>query len=145
MSEDRQLHVSWEEFHQTVKALALTIKDIKPWKGIVAVTRGGLVPASILARELDVRLIDTLCISSYCDKENSQHTHEILKDLSFSGDDWLVVDDLVDTGATMRLLRQRLPKAYYATVYAKPAGQAAVDTFVEPLSQETWIVFPWEE
>ena len=57
--------VSWEELHRTSKALAWRLLELGPFKGLVAVTRGGLVPAAIVARELEVRLIDTACISSY--------------------------------------------------------------------------------
>ena len=57
--------VSWEELHRHAKALAWRLAEAGPWTGIVAITRGGLVPAAILARELDVRLIDTVCVSSY--------------------------------------------------------------------------------
>ncbi|HLB79700.1 MAG TPA: xanthine phosphoribosyltransferase, partial [Dongiaceae bacterium] len=57
--------VSWEELHRNAKALAWRLIDGGPWKGIVAITRGGLVPAAVVARELDIRLIDTVCIASY--------------------------------------------------------------------------------
>ncbi len=56
----------------------------------------------------------------------------------------LVVDDLVDTGATAKVVREMLPKAHFATVYAKPLGRPLVDTFVTEVSQDTWIYFPWD-
>ncbi len=56
----------------------------------------------------------------------------------------LVVDDLVDTGATAKLVRELLPRAHFATVYAKPLGRPLVDTFVTEVSQDTWIYFPWD-
>ena len=57
---------------------------------------------------------------------------------------WLIVDDLVDTGETARALRKMLPRAHFATAYAKPAGRPLVDTFVTEVSQDTWIFFPWD-
>ena len=60
------------------------------------------------------------------------------------GGDVLIIDDLVDTGATARVVRAMLPQAHYATVYAKPAGRALVDTFVTEVSQDTWIFLPWD-
>ena len=60
------------------------------------------------------------------------------------GSGWLVVDDLVDTGTTARIVRALLPKAHFATVYAKPQGRPQVDTFVTEVSQDTWILFPWD-
>ena len=56
----------------------------------------------------------------------------------------LIVDDLVDTGATARVVREMLPGAHFATVYAKPKGREMVDTFITEVSQDTWIFFPWD-
>src|SRR5262249_7546979 len=56
----------------------------------------------------------------------------------------LIVDDLVDTGKTARVVRDLLPDAHFATVYAKPMGRPLVDTFITEVSQDTWIVFPWD-
>jgi len=136
--------VSWEEFHRHSKALAWRLIEKGDWKGIIAVTRGGLVPAAIMARELNIRLIETFCISTY-DHTNQRET-DILKTVDRAGDGqgWLVVDDLVDTGNTARILREHLPKAHIATVYAKPEGLPLVDTFITEVSQDTWIHFPWD-
>ncbi len=56
----------------------------------------------------------------------------------------LIVDDLVDTGKTARVVRDLMPKAHFATVYAKPMGRPLVDTFITEVSQDTWIFFPWD-
>ena len=127
-----------------IRDRAWRLHDISSFKGIIAVTRGGLVPAAIVARELDMRLIDTVCVSSY--KEKSRGDVEFLKNKTMAqdGENWLIVDDLVDTGETIKALRPILPKAHYATVYAKPAGRGQVDTFITEVSQDTWIYFPWD-
>jgi xanthine phosphoribosyltransferase len=134
--------VSWEELHRHARALAWRLLELGPWKGIVAVTRGGLVPAAIVARELDVRLVDTVCIASYDDRSQGKVT--ILKTIIGDGAGYLIIDDLVDTGETARAVREMLPKAHFATVYAKPAGRPTVDTYVTEVSQDTWILFPWD-
>ncbi len=136
--------VSWEELHRHAKALAWRLSERGPWKGLVAVTRGGLVPAAIIARELEIRLIDTACVASY--DHQDQRSARVLKDIvdPGDGDGWLVIDDLVDTGKTFDLLRKRVPKAHFATIYAKPAGRPLVDTFITEVSQDTWIFFPWD-
>jgi xanthine phosphoribosyltransferase len=136
--------VSWEELHRHAKALAWRLSERGPWKGLVAVTRGGLVPAAIIARELEIRLIDTACVASY--DHQYQRSARVLKDIvdPGDGDGWLVIDDLVDTGKTFDLLRKRVPKAHFATIYAKPAGRPLVDTFITEVSQDTWIFFPWD-
>jgi xanthine phosphoribosyltransferase len=139
----RTFPVGWEELHRHSKALAWRLLELGPWKGIVAVTRGGLVPAAIVARELDIRLVDTLCISSYNDRTKGSSV-QVLKSIAGDGEGLLIIDDLVDTGHTARVVREMLPKAHFATVYAKPAGRPVVDTFVTEVSQDTWILFPWD-
>ena len=141
---DKSFPVSWEELHRNSKALAWRLSELKPYKGIIAVTRGGLVPAAIVARELDIRLIDTVCVLSYNQKNKGDVN--ILKECAIANDgkDWLIVDDLVDTGETIKTIRQTLPNAHYATVYAKPSGREQVDTYVTEVSQDTCIYFPWD-
>ena len=154
VSPQKTFPVSWEELHRTAKALAWRLVALGPFKGIVAITRGGLVPAAIIARELDVRLIDTVCITSYSEEDHGTagvHQPGELKLLKGDaakmwgdGTGWLIIDDLVDTGRTAKYVRELMPKAHFATVYAKPAGRPLVDTFVTEVSQDTWIYFPWD-
>ncbi len=135
--------ISWDQLHRDSKALSWRLLDHDYFKGIVAVTRGGLVPAAIIARELDIRLVDTVCVFSY-DWQDQRGDIEILKSIDHDGDGWLIIDDLVDTGRTAESVRKMLPQAHFATVYAKPAGRPLVDTFVTEVSQDTWILFPWD-
>ena len=142
---EKAFPVSWEELHRTGKALAWRLVDAGPFEGIVAITRGGLVPAAIVARELAIRVVDTVCVTTYGD-DKKRGELKIVKPPSIEGDGqgWLIVDDLVDTGVTARAVRALLPKAHFATIYAKPAGRPLVDTFVTEVSQDTWIYFPWD-
>jgi xanthine phosphoribosyltransferase len=135
--------VSWDQLHRDARALAWRLVAGGPWKAIAAVTRGGLVPAAIIARELDIRLIDTICIKSYRD-DKTRGDPEVLKGIAGKGESWLIVDDLVDTGRTAKVVRDVLPEAHFATVYAKPAGRPTVDTYITEVSQDTWILFPWD-
>lgn len=134
--------VSWQELHRDSKALAWRLNETGPWTGIIGIARGGLVPAVIVARELNLRLLDTVCVVSYEHQEQSEV--RVLKAPPGDGTGWVIVDDLVDTGTTARVVRGLLPKAHMATVYAKPAGRPLVDTFVTEVSQDTWIHFPWD-
>ena len=141
--------ISWEELHRNARALAWRLLDQGPWKGIIAITRGGLVPAAIIARELDIRLIDTICISSYGQLEtgveaSKQGQLKLLKGFDGDGEGFLLIDDLVDTGKTAQAVRAMVPKATFATVYAKPAGKSTVDMYITEVSQDTWIRFPWD-
>lgn len=140
--------VSWDQFHRDARALAWRLSGEGPFTAVVAITRGGLVPAAVVARELGIRVIETVCIASY-DYEK-QGELQVLKRVgeSIAGGDGgkrvLIVDDLVDTGATAKVVRAMLPKAHFATVYAKPEGRPMVDTFVTEVSQDTWIYLPWD-
>ena len=140
--------VSWDQFHRDARALAWRLSAAGPFSAVVAVTRGGLVPAAVVARELGIRVIETVCVASY--EYDKQGEIQVLKSIAsgIAGTDGgkgvLIVDDLVDTGATARVVREMLPKAHFATVYAKPAGRPLVDTFVTEVSQDTWIYLPWD-
>ena len=139
----RTFPISWDQLHRDSKALAWRLLDTHYFQGIVAVTRGGLVPAAIVSRELGIRLVDTVCISSY-EWQDHKGDVEVLKRFEGDGKGWLIIDDLVDTGKTARVVREMLPGAHFATVYAKPAGRPLVDTFITEVSQDTWILFPWD-
>ena len=135
--------ISWEQLHRDSKALAWRLLGMDYFKGIIAITRGGLVPAAIIAREMDIHLVDTVCISSYDWKDKTGEA-EVLKGVQGDGAGWLLIDDLVDTGRTAKIVKQMAPKAHFATVYAKPAGRGEVDTYITEVSQDTWILFPWD-
>jgi len=146
---DKAFPVSWDQFHRDARALAWRLAASGPFDSLVCITRGGLVPAAIIARELEIRMIDTVCIASYHNYKD-QGGLKVIKgiDSVIAGTDGgkgvLIVDDLVDTGKTARVVRDMLPKAHFATVYAKPQGRPLVDTFVTEVSQDTWIYFPWD-
>jgi xanthine phosphoribosyltransferase len=140
--------VSWDQFHRDARALAWRLSAAGPFEAVVAITRGGLVPAAVVARELGIRVIETICVASY--DYDKQGTISILKTVSEKivgsdkGAGVLIIDDLVDTGATARVVREILPKAHFATVYAKPLGRPLVDSFITEVSQDTWIYLPWD-
>jgi xanthine phosphoribosyltransferase len=145
---DKIFPVSWDQFHRDSRALAWRLHAAGPFDSIVCITRGGLVPAAVVARELNVRVIETVCVVSYQNYKN-EGAVDILKNVApeivaTGGKGVLIVDDLVDTGKTAKVVRELLPSAHFATVYAKPMGRPQVDTFVTEVSQDTWIYFPWD-
>jgi xanthine phosphoribosyltransferase len=113
-SPEKIFPVSWDQFHRDSRALAWRLSGGRAFEAIVCITRGGLVPAAIVARG------------------------------GGEGGGVLIVDDLVDTGQTAKVVRGLLPRAHLATVYAKPMGRPLVDTFITEVSQDTWIYFPWD-
>jgi xanthine phosphoribosyltransferase len=146
---EKAFPVSWDQFHRDARALAWRLADNgQEWRAMVCITRGGLVPAAIISRELNIRMIETVCIASYHDYD-TQGQMKVIKGISpeiakDGGEGVLIVDDLTDTGKTAAEVRAMLPRAHFAAVYAKPKGRPLVDTFVTEVSQDTWIYFPWD-
>lgn len=136
--------VTWDQLHRDARALAWRVMSLRPLRGIVAISRGGLIPAAIVARELDVRLIESVSIVTY--EEETIGEPLVTKSPSAAGDGegFLVVDDLVDTGTTVSVVRRLLPRAHFCCIYAKPAGKSMIDSFITEVSQDTWILFPWD-
>jgi hypoxanthine phosphoribosyltransferase len=139
---DRVRPISWAEIQRDAVELARRVAPLGPFEGIYAVARGGLVPAAIVARALDIRLVDTLVIASYEGRVRGEA--RVLKPGSGTGAGWLVIDDLVDTGQTAEVVRAMLPDAHFAVLYAKPSGRALAQTHVAEFGQDTWLAFPWE-
>ena len=147
---EKGFHVSWDQLHRDARALAWRLDGQGPengeWKAVVAITRGGMAPAMIVARELDIRTVDTISVKSYNHQAQSEPVIIKSPDMDLVGDGTgvLIVDDLVDTGRTLDVVIKAMPKAHIATVYAKPMAKERVQTFVTEVSQDTWIFFPWD-
>lgn len=148
-AQDDALWLSWDMFHRDARALASRLAGERRFAAIVAIARGGLMPAAIVARELGIRVIETVCVTSY--DHMTRGPAKLLKGasppiaaLAGEGSAVLIVDDVVDTGQTARLVRELLPRAHFASVYVKPLGLGLVDTFVTEVAQDTWIFFPWD-
>jgi xanthine phosphoribosyltransferase len=147
---EKAFPVSWDQFHRDARALAWRLAEAGPFTSIVAITRGGLVPAAVIARELNLRTIETICVASYDYKKQGELqiikpvADHIMKQGAKGSSGLLIVDDLVDTGKTAKVVRELLPSAHFAAVYAKPMGRPLVDTFITEVSQDTWIYFPWD-
>jgi xanthine phosphoribosyltransferase len=147
---EKGFHISWDQIHRDSRALAWRLDGRGPddgaWRAIVAITRGGMAPAMIVARELDIRMVDTISVKSYDHQTRGDALvlNKPSSDLMGDGTGVLVIDDLVDSGKTLEVVRGLYPKAHFATVYAKPKGEPMVDTFITGVSQDTWIFFPWD-
>lgn len=116
----------------------------KKWTGILAITRGGLAPAAIVSQYLDIRRVEVINVKSY--DEKTQGALEILNapNLPDEGEDWLVIDDLSDSGKTLNAVRALYPKAYITALLTKPNGKDAPDLYSREFPQNVWIHFPWE-
>ncbi len=136
--------VTWDMCQMHTRTLCESLLPAKQWKGIIAVSRGGLFPAAILARELGIRHIETLCIASYEEHYTQSESMRIIHAPEGDGEGFIIIDDLVDTGNTARVIREMYPKAHFVTVFAKPQGAPLVDNFVIEIPQDTWIELPWD-
>ena len=142
---DDKIYISWDEFHQDVKTLCAKIKASGNYDKIVAVSRGGLIPAGIAAYELGIRQTAVVNAATYIDGEHKQiESIDGSEQAGATNDKTLIIDGLADSGQTLRLLRQCFPQAKSAVVYVKPKGSSTADFFARAL-QDKWGVFPWDE
>ena len=134
---------TYEEIHEKSVKLAELIKDKNiNFTKMVVVSRGGFVPASVVAYCLGIQDVDIVSIQSYIHREPGEaFVHRAPK----TDEVVLVIDDIVDKGGTAKALREFMPNMHLAVVYAKPRGLPLANTYVEEITQGTWPVFPWDE
>lgn len=135
--------VTWDMLQIYTRKLADRLLKKNSWNQIIAVSRGGLVPSALLAREMGIRCVDTICISSY-NYDNLKKKRKIIKKADGNGEQVIVIDDLVDTGGTAKIIRNLYPQAYFVTIFAKPMGRLLVDDYVIDIPQNVWIEQPWD-
>jgi xanthine phosphoribosyltransferase len=129
-----EIHVvSWDEVEDACSKLASQIKQkgdprICRTSGIIAIARGGLVPAALLAYKLKLDIFGTACIPAL----NSSQRNDLL-----------IVDDICDTGRTFTQLLRSFPNAVYVSTYVKPKGKPMCEYWSHEVAQDTWVVFPW--
>ncbi|XBC43531.1 MAG: xanthine phosphoribosyltransferase [Buchnera aphidicola (Meitanaphis flavogallis)] len=137
--------VTWDMLQIYARKLAYKLLPATQWEGIIAVSRGGLIPSALLARELNIRFIDTICISSY--DHNRLRDLKILKHTSIKNineSKIIIVDDLVDTGGTGQIIRYMYSKATFVSIFAKPMGKLLVDKYIIDIPQKVWVEQPWD-
>ena len=144
MSYSTVLPVTWDDIDRDAGMLAAQAVVRRPWDGILAIARGGLIPATLVAHQLAIRRIDVISIATYDDKSRGSPAVLQMPRIDGDGTGWLAVDDLVDTGVTLRMLRRIYPRITVAVLYTKPLGHAQTDAFVRSVPQDTWIHFPWD-
>jgi xanthine phosphoribosyltransferase len=144
MSYNTVLPVTWDDIDRDAERLAAQALVRRPWDGILAIARGGLIPAALVAHRLAIRRIDVIAIQTYDDRSLGSPDILQMPRIDGEGAGWLAVDDLVDTGVTMRMVRTIYPRITVGVLYTKPLGHSLADAFVRSVPQDTWIRFPWE-
>ena len=141
--EHKLVFPTYDEMHDKALKLGHLIKSKNiNFDKMVVVSRGGFVPAAVVAYTLGIQDVDIVSIQSYIHREagkaivhRAPKTEEIV----------LVIDDIVDKGGTAKALREYMPNMHLAVIYAKPRGLPLASTYVEEITQDTWPVFPWDE
>ncbi len=137
------VHVDWAEIEKLSLALgAALLQKGLPCRRLVAVSRGGLIPATLIAHILHVDIVDTICVKSYFGGLRKQA--RLLKTTKTGGGKHtIVVDDIVDSGETIKLIKKKLPHAHYAVLFSKIDGVA--DTVVKQVPPDVWIKLAYEQ
>ncbi len=130
------MQISWQEFSKDIDNL---VKKLG-WtpQGLLAVERGGLIPAAKIAYILGIRYIHTVIVDK--DEPSITRPEYVFSDYR----DWLIVDDIVDSGRTVSILRDYYGRSRICTVYAKEDTKNLVDYYSRIVPDE-WQTFPWEE
>lgn len=144
-----KIFLSWDDIRSD--SIALANKLSKEWAGetglperMLAITRGGMIPASIIAYKLGIKNIETIGLESYEGQGRSKQVDMIKKACPDFLEKTLIIDDVADTGGTFAFLRSLVKDCVFASPYAKPKGEDYADCFVRTFEQEEWIVFPWD-
>ncbi len=140
-----KLYISWEKFHRDLKTLSEPFKNDDQWIGIIAITRGGLVPAGIFATETGIKNVKVIGLKSYEGDQQGEMSIINQPTLDNGGEGWIVIDDLSDTGKTLEVIKELYPNAKRICPYVKPEGKPLAHSFIEETTQDTWIVFPWDQ
>jgi xanthine phosphoribosyltransferase len=138
--------LSWEDIHSAARVIYESLRETFAPTAILAITRGGLIPAALFAYFFDVKKIAVVGMERVGTEDGGRYVQR-LNDFPFYTEEeqetLLIVDDVADTGITAEAIRQFYPKATLVTLSAKPAGRAKVDRYSILVPQDTWIVFPW--
>ncbi len=137
---------TWQRLEQDAVHLADKIGEGK-YDAIIAITRGGLIPAYYLARLLNIKVIHTLSLSSYEEEQRGTIVFHSIQGISLQIDSEIIeqkkvlfVDDIVDSGETIRTIRKLYPEAPFATLVSR--GNLDPEYFVA--HEHAWVEFPWE-
>lgn len=140
--------ITWDEVIEICKDLAGQIKiNGGSYEGILAIARGGMIPAVILAGMLGIRTVKSYQVKRYNNKIPNVATGE--EPLSLKGR-WLIVDDIVSSGETLNFVSRLYPNTdvavlmYYKWVATLRLSNNNVFLGEGVENNNLWIVFPWE-
>ena len=144
------LHLNWDDVQSLTEEVASQIQESGYVPDvIVAVSRGGFDPARILCDQLGIKRLASLQVEYYRDINETSSTPEIVFPLNAEVPDMsiLVVDDVSDTGSSLRAARDHVlergaSEVRVATLHVKPWTKVRPDYSASVV--ESWIIYPWE-
>ena len=143
--------ISWGRVYMLARKLAYMINgdNFQP-EVIVAIARGGYVPARILCDFLDVNILASIRIEHYLPGANKQRIARLTDPLAIDikGKNVLVVDDVNDTGETLEVavhhLKEFSPKGVrVAVLNQKISSGFSPDYFAHKIIKWRWLIYPW--
>ena len=148
-----KVYLSWQDVHTYCDRLAVKIAaETKRINNVIGIAKGGLIPATILAKKLGINKVYSIGASSYTGQQKDEEGVNVYQDIpeELHSQINLYVDDISDTGGTFNyLLKERghgLDRGIYtATIHVKPHTKF-VPTFThKEIDNDVWVVYPWEE
>jgi hypoxanthine phosphoribosyltransferase len=146
-----KVHVSWSELDDLVARLAGEIGAAEEYDLLLAVTRGGLVPAGMLAYRLGIREILVAAVEYYDDEGDTREEvlHHFPDPALLRDQRVLVVDEVWETGATMAAVVARVREAggepTIAVLHYKPGRSLVPERpHAWAATTESWVVYPYK-
>ena len=137
-------NITFTEVKEACQIIADKIKSENPEKiTIVAVARGGLIPATITAHILGIKDIRFIRLSSYADDHKQSELIDTTNDEIPNTETTYIIDDICDSGKTILYLRKKYP---LAKLYAIVNKNQTIKPDFAPIAESAglWITFPWE-
>jgi hypoxanthine phosphoribosyltransferase len=147
------MHIHWGEIQKACLNISGQAKVYEP-DCIVAVSRGGLIPARLIAERLNIKHIYSVGLSSYTD-ENVQSTITMYQDpfesiVTNEHKLAIIVDEIADSGNTFKFLSKQWIKhcstvsCIFAAMFVKEHCQTVPSILYKKVSNDSWLIFPWE-
>ena len=143
-------YLHWSKIDEAIWTLTDYVQKDYHVDIIVGIARGGLIPAVRMSHIMDDILMRVMDVKFYTDIEKHTETPEITVPLTepVKGKNVLIVDDVADTGKTLKVVREDLvakdaKEVRIAVIAKKP--QSIVDPDYYIFQTDQWIVFPWEK
>jgi hypoxanthine phosphoribosyltransferase len=146
MSEATKHYMSWQDIQILITGLVTLIKMRSNQPDlIIGIGRGGLVPATLLSHHLEIPMLSYHLNLRDHDRDKGYETaHAALLQKIIGTKSVLLVDDINDTGETLKLLESRFPTALSAVLIERSSSYHTATYVGTPFEGPNWIVFPWE-